>query len=867
MATKVLLYEKVKKQLFQTMRVKNICFLTILLLPHFIYSQYTLEVDLSTKIRPVTHCASGSLYGFTESLPVDVATMVAPLKPNVFANPAVSGTGHQQPIGDAIKVSERLLGTTGKVQVRLADILPGWPYRWPGQSSWISQCTDVINRKKASGRTNYDGYEIWNEPYGTWNNSNGDFHSACWKPTYDLIKLLDPNERIIGPSFAYYNSSRMETFLTYCKNNSCLPDVICWHQWGAAGIAGAVENYRAMEARLGISPRAITINEYSSKTSDPYEGCPGYSVPQIAKFERHGVESACISWWFTAYPGRLGSLLTPSNQKGGGWYLYKWYGDMSGDMVKITPPNDRSDGIDGFGCIDEEQYFASICIGGNNTGTVNVQITGIPATFGSQVNVELDYVTWVDKDTPVSGTKSISNTVYNVSNRSISVPVNVTSNLYAYRVHITPVKIVGPPMVEITNPVEGDIFISPATIPLQATATDEDGTVAKVEFFNGNTLLFSDDTAPYSYTWQDVTEGVYKIRAVATDNEGNTNEDEVTVRFNVPQGPYGGIPHSIPGTIQLEHFDVGGNGYAYYDTDEGTNVNQAPDFRTDEDVDIETCSDKGDGYNLGWTAAGEWLEYTVNVATTGKYNLLVRSSSDGDNKTISFAIDDNDITGDIAIPNTKGWQAWADVTINDIQLEAGEHVLKLTIGDVDYVNLNYIVFEAVETPPVVKITAPANETTYNANDTIVITADASSENASIVSVSYYANNVQLGANNSSPYSFDWSDLAEGSYTIKVEAEDNNGFISYDEVTVTINAAPIIIQLKAGWNLIGYPFVESATVENALTSIWNNVVVVKNMDSFYEASMPVLLNSLTKLEWSKGYLVKVNSDCELKWGTE
>lgn len=235
------------------------------------------------------------LYGVTETLPSDITNLVAPLKPNVFAQPALSGAGRQQPIGAALKVSERLVNTTAKVQIRLPDVLPGWPYNWPGQSSFLNTCTSVINSKKSSGRTNYDGYEIWNEPDGTWKSSNGDFHSTCWKPTYNLIRSLDPTARIIGPSYSYYNSNSMKNFLTYCKNNNCLPDVISWHQWGSAGLVGAIENYRALEASLGITPRAISINEYSSRLSDPYEGCPGYCVPFIAKFERHHQQRS-IKW-------------------------------------------------------------------------------------------------------------------------------------------------------------------------------------------------------------------------------------------------------------------------------------------------------------------------------------------------------------------------------------------------------------------------------------------------------------------------------------------------------------------------------------------------------------------------------------------
>jgi Glycosyl hydrolase catalytic core len=402
-------------------------------------AQFALSVNLSDSIRPVTHVASGSLYGLTESLPSDYANLVAPLKPNVFTQPALSGNGHQQGVpAAAVPVAAKLAATTGKVMIRLADVLPGWPYSWPGQAGWLSAITSVINAKKASGLSNFYGYEIFNEPDGTWQSANGDFNATCWKPAYDLIRSSDPQAKIIGPSYSYYNSASLKAFLTYCKANNCLPDIICWHQWGATYLSGAIDDYRAMEVSLGISPRAISINEYSSKTGDPYEGSPGYSVPFIAKFERKGVESACISWWFTGLPGRLGSLLTAKNEKGGGWHLYKWYGDMTGAMVKTVPPNDASEGVDAFAAIDKNAKVASIVIGGNNIGTVNVSISGIPSSFGTKVDAKLEYVTWKDKDSAVAGTTLISTKSYAVANGSISVPVEVTSQFYAYRIYITP---------------------------------------------------------------------------------------------------------------------------------------------------------------------------------------------------------------------------------------------------------------------------------------------------------------------------------------------------------------------------------------------------------------------------------------------
>ena len=78
------------------------------------------------------------------------------------------------------------------------------------------------------------------------------------------------------------------------------------------------------------------------------------------------------------------------------------------------------------------------------------------------------------------------------------------------------------PAVSLTSPTEGTTFAAPANITINANATDGDGTVAKVEFFQGSTKLGEDSTAPYSYTWGSVSAGNYTLTAKATDNAGAT---------------------------------------------------------------------------------------------------------------------------------------------------------------------------------------------------------------------------------------------------------------------------------------------------------------------------------------------------------
>jgi len=79
-----------------------------------------------------------------------------------------------------------------------------------------------------------------------------------------------------------------------------------------------------------------------------------------------------------------------------------------------------------------------------------------------------------------------------------------------------------PPTVSLTQPANGATFTAPATVSLAASASDPDGTIAKIEFFNGATKLGEDTTAPYAFTWGSVATGTYTVSARATDNLGFT---------------------------------------------------------------------------------------------------------------------------------------------------------------------------------------------------------------------------------------------------------------------------------------------------------------------------------------------------------
>ncbi len=248
-----------------------------------------------------------------------------------------------------------------------------------------------------------------------------------------------------------------------------------------------------------------------------------------------------------------------------------------------------------------------------------------------------------------------------------------------------------PPSVTITSPADG------ATLPtgdviIDAIATDSDGMVDRVEFYAGTTYLGVDATSPYSFTWNGVSDGCYTIIAKAIDDQELSSTDSVDITVGEGcdgQAPFHGAPATIPGVIQAEDFDFGGNGVAYQDADTGNNGGQ---YRPAEDVDIEICTDDGGGYNIGWMSSSEWLEYAVDVTVPGEYRIDCRVASLSTGGTFHIEFDGENLTGDISVPSTGWWQNW--VTVNAVAyLPAGVHTMRFAnAASADEYNINYFDF-------------------------------------------------------------------------------------------------------------------------------------------------------------------------------
>ena len=147
----------------------------------------------------------------------------------------------------------------------------------------------------------------------------------------------------------------------------------------------------------------------------------------------------------------------------------------------------------------------------------------------------------------------------------------------------------------------------------------------------------------------------------------------------------------IPGRIEAEDYDKGGEGLGYHEFDNAGNQGDAV-FRNDQ-VDVEETEDLDGGYNVAYIRNGEWLAYTVDVQTPGMYDLDFRMAADGANKTFHIEVDGVDVSGPVAVPNTGGWQTWETITVNDIDLSSGEQEIRI-VFDSDYMNFNYMEFRS-----------------------------------------------------------------------------------------------------------------------------------------------------------------------------
>lgn len=222
---------------------------------------------------------------------------------------------------------------------------------------------------------------------------------------------------------------------------------------------------------------------------------------------------------------------------------------------------------------------------------------------------------------------------------------------------------------------------------------------------NGGTIKLGNITVPNTGGWQNwatassrvhIDAGTYRLGVYAVTGGWNFNWIEVvpvavassSVPSSVPtSSSSSSVSSQMPGTtvtVQAEDFT------AYSDLTTG---NTGGAYRPNDNVDIEATTDNGGGFNVGWTQAGEWLEYKVALAA-GNYNVNARVASASTTGKLTVLVDGVAI-GSASVGNTGGWQAWKTQLIGAPSFNAGmTHTVRVLIDGAD-VNINWLQFEPV----------------------------------------------------------------------------------------------------------------------------------------------------------------------------
>ncbi|MEQ8818909.1 MAG: family 16 glycosylhydrolase [Sumerlaeia bacterium] len=232
------------------------------------------------------------------------------------------------------------------------------------------------------------------------------------------------------------------------------------------------------------------------------------------------------------------------------------------------------------------------------------------------------------------------------------------------------------PTVEVLAPAQGAIVPANEPMRIEIEANDPDGEIVRAQLLRGLEVLAEASEAPFALLAPGLADGCYDdLTVLVIDDQGARARANLAIEAGrgCPQEPWGDSAIALPGHFEAEHFDRGRPGEAYHDSDKS---NQGRAFRGDSQVDVG--EDDGVRY-LGWTEAGEWVEYTVTVPEAGTYRFSGRVASAAGGGTIQISADGTSQTVHANAPGTGDWHTFDKIGFAGlITLSEGLNVLRLT---------------------------------------------------------------------------------------------------------------------------------------------------------------------------------------------
>ena len=410
------------------------------------------------------------------------------------------------------------------------------------------------------------------------------------------------------------------------------------------------------------------------------------------------------------------------------------------------------------------------------------------------------------------------------------------------------------PTVSLTAPANGASFLAGSTVALSANAADSDGTVAKVEFFQGSTKLGEDTSAPFTFSWASpASGGSYTLTAVATDNGGaTTTSGAITIALTLPSFSYAqnfdgmGTGTAAPSGWSILTALGGGNASWISSIPVSGAQSAATAGTANATLLVNSAAENGvsgintQGHNLALStstsdralgcsptsgagiifqliltnnsgAALNSLEigydlrrFTAGTAENELPGLQLFYSLNGTTWTNVAALNPVISGGTVNVPNTVGvttvsptlvtlassWANGAQIRFRWIDDNAQQSSPDQIIG------LDNVIIRTQQLPPTVALTAPANGAAFTLPNPIQLAATAADADGTVTKVEFFRGATKLGEDTTAPYEFTWSGMTSGSYTLTAVATDNAGASTTSapvSITVTnpVNSLPSV----------------------------------------------------------------------------
>jgi hypothetical protein len=359
------------------------------------------------------------------------------------------------------------------------------------------------------------------------------------------------------------------------------------------------------------------------------------------------------------------------------------------------------------------------------------------------------------------------------------------------------------PTVTIAAPATNTVISAPAAFVLSATASDTDGTITRVEFFNGTTLIGTASSSPFTVSWTNVPGGTYTVTARAVDNnDAVTTSAPITLISNVLpavslSAPLNNATFTAPARIVLSATATDTDGISWVEFLSGTTVlNQdtSPPYQFEWTLTARARDSRGGvvASSPVSVSVGNALP-TVSI-TTPASGTVVNAPS---NISFSAAAADADGTikqveyfnGGVSI----GTSTVAPYAVTWVNPPLGSYsVTAEATDDLGGKRRSNAVEVVVNARPTVQISAPASGSVFSAPASIGVLANASDADGSISSVEFLSNGAVIGTSSTAPYSFVWPNVGPGSYTLSARAYDNRGVSTTSSgVAVIVNALPSV----------------------------------------------------------------------------